>query len=417
MADGLPVGALVEVEVTGFAHGGLGVGRADGQVVFVSGALPGELVLARVTEIGSGGRFVRADTVGVETASPHRVTPPCPYAVPGGCGGCDLQHATVDYQRELKAGVITEQFSRLARIDVDVPVDALPGSADGLGYRTRIEYAVGPDGRAGLRRSRSHEVVEIAECLLGVEGARGEGVLDREWRGVECIDVVVSSSGERRVVPVLPGQRKAPTVTEFVAGQSFTLSARGFWQVHVGAAETFVTTALSMLDPQPGDRVLDLYSGAGLFTAFLADAVTPLGQVIAVESDRDAAAAARANTAAYRNVVVLDGRVDDLFGVPRPKRPGGQRTRPRKTVRSPLLPAQADLVLLDPPRTGAGRGVCSAVAALAPRAIVYVACDPAALARDTAYLMEAGYRLGEIRAFDAFPMTHHVETIALLVRD
>ena len=151
----------------------------------------------------------------------------------------------------------------------------------------------------------------------------------------------------------------------------------------------------------------------------MADAVTPLGQVIAVESDADACRHARGNLAAYRNALVVQGRVDDLFGVPRPKRRGaaGQRTsRTRKLRRSPLLPESADLVVLDPPRSGAGQSVCRVIAGLRPRAIAYVACDPAALARDAAYLLDQGYELGEVQAFDAFPMTHHFETIALFTR-
>jgi tRNA/tmRNA/rRNA uracil-C5-methylase (TrmA/RlmC/RlmD family) len=170
--------------------------------------------------------------------------------------------------------------------------------------------------------------------------------------------------------------------------------------------------------PRPGERALDLYAGVGLFSAALAGAVGGSGQVLAVESDVEASAHARANLAAYGNVVVVPSRVDDAFGVARPSRRGSARqrgSRPRQQRRSVLLPASADVVVLDPPRTGAGRGVSTEVAALGPRVIVYVACDPAALARDTAYLGEAGYRLEGLRAFDAFPMTHHVECVARFV--
>ncbi len=417
------VGETFEVEVTGFAHGGLGVARHDGQVVFVAGGLPGEKVQVIVTELGSGGRFVRSDATAVRAASPHRVEPPCQYSAPGGCGGCDLQHAALGYQRELKAAVLAEQFARLTRREISVPVQELPGAQpDGLGTRTRVEFAVSAQGRAGLRRARSHELVEIECCLLGVPGAQGEDVLDRTWRDTTAVDVIVPSVGPRTVVPT-PVAAAAPVVTERVEidGRSldFHVSARGFWQVHPGAPPAFVASVLRMLNPQPGDRVLDLYAGVGLFAAFLADAVTPLGQVIAVESDADACRHARGNLAAYRNALVIQGRVDDLFGVPRPKRRGaaGQRTsRPRKLRRSPLLPESADLVVLDPPRSGAGQSVCRVIAGLRPRAIAYVACDPAALARDAAYLLDQGYELGEVQAFDAFPMTHHFETIALFTR-
>lgn len=416
--SGLAVGDEVEVEVTGWAHGGLGVARHDGQVVFVTGSLPGERIRARVSEIGSGGRFVRADTLGVESVSPHRVTPPCPYAVPGGCGGCDLQHIAIDHQRDLKAGVVREQLARLARTEVEVTVEPL-GSGAGAASRTRIEYAVDAAGRAGLRRSRSHQILPIDECLLGVPGTEGPGVLDRGWPGASSVAAVLPSTGARVILPE-PTDLRTPTVTERVTAagttMEFTVSASGFWQIHPLAPTTFVETVLGFLDPQPGDRVLDLYAGVGLFAAFLAEAVTPLGQVIAVESDPQACGHAKGNLTAYRHALVVPGRVDDLFGVPRPKRrgtPTQRATRPRRAVRSGLIPDRADLVVLDPPRSGAGQGVCRAVAGLRPRRIAYVACDPAALARDTAYLLDEGYALTGVRAFDAFPMTHHVETIAL----
>jgi tRNA/tmRNA/rRNA uracil-C5-methylase (TrmA/RlmC/RlmD family) len=174
-----------------------------------------------------------------------------------------------------------------------------------------------------------------------------------------------------------------------------------------------------MLAPQPGEVALDLYSGVGLFAAALAGRVGETGKVVAVESDTGAVASAAGNLAAYPSVAVVRARVDDAFGVPRPTRSGPtsrRAQRSRKLRRHPLLPLRADLVVLDPPRTGAGRGVVTQVAALGPRAVSYVACDPSALARDTAFLAEAGYGLRDLRAFDAFPMTHHVECLALFER-
>ncbi len=418
---GLAVGAEVEVEVTGWAHGGLGVARHDGQVIFVAHAIPGERVRVRIRELGPQGRYLRADATEILTASAHRVTPPCPWAGPGQCGGCDLQHITLDHQRVLKAGVVREQLARLAHTEAEVTVEPL-GSGAGVASRTRMEYAVDVAGRAGLRRSRSHDLMPIDECLLGVSGADGPGILDRAWPGASTVSAVIASAGPRVILPE-PAAVNPPAVTERVtaAGTTleFTVASSGFWQIHPLAPTTFVETVLGFLDPQPGDRVLDLYAGVGLFAAFLAEAVTPLGQVIAVESDPQACSHAKGNLTAYRHALVVPGRVDDLFGVPRPKRRGAaaqRASRPRRAVRSGLIPDRADLVVLDPPRSGAGPGVCRAVAGLSPRRIAYVACDPAALARDTASLIEAGFALAGVRAFDAFPMTHHVETIALFER-
>ncbi|GAA4405764.1 TRAM domain-containing protein [Fodinibacter luteus] len=426
---GLAVGDEVEVDVTAVAHGGHCVARHDGQVLFVRHALPGETVLARVTECGAGERFVRADAVAVVTASPDRVVPPCPWSGPGRCGGCDFQHVALARQRALKADVVHEQLARLARLEVDVVVEPVPGDAEGLDWRTRVEFAVDDQGRAGLRRHRSHDVVPVGHCRIAAPGIDALGVTEHVWTDADAVDAVAPSVGDPLAVAVPAGE--VPVVRERVEvawqggdgrelglDREFAVSARGFWQVHPGAARTLVAAVSTAVDARPGERALDLYAGVGLFTAALAEAVGPTGQVVAVESDPTAVGHARANLGDRPNVAVLAARVDDAFGVARPPRRGSARprgTRPRKASRSPLLPGSADVVVLDPPRTGAGRGVCGEVAGLRPRVLVYVACDPAALARDTAYLADAGYRLDGLRAFDAFPMTHHVECVARFV--
>jgi tRNA/tmRNA/rRNA uracil-C5-methylase (TrmA/RlmC/RlmD family) len=423
---GLGVGDEVEVDVTAVAHGGHFVARHEGQVLFVRHCLPGERVLARVTETGAGERFVRADAVAVVVASADRVAPPCPWAGPGRCGGCDLQHVATTRQRELKGEVVREQMTRLAHLaHLDVGVEAVPGDVGGLDWRTRVEFAVDADGRPGLRRHRSHEVVPVDHCRIAARGVDALGVTTRTWPGVELVDAVAPSVGDPLAVPV-PGD--VPVVRERVDAswrtgggeqrrftREFAVSARGFWQVHPGAAATFLAAAMEAVDARPGERALDLYAGVGLFAAALAEAVGPTGQVVAVESDPGAVVHARENLATDGNVVVLPARVDHAFGVPPPSRRGSAQqrgSRPRKASRSALLPTSADVLVLDPPRTGAGRGVCAELVALRPRVVAYVACDPAALARDTAYLADAGYRLTGLRAFDAFPMTHHVECVA-----
>ena len=428
---GLAVGDVVEVDVTAVAHGGHCIARHEGQVLFVRHTIPGERVRAHVTETGAGERFVRADAVEVVTTSPDRVVAPCPYAGPGRCGGCDLQHVALPRQRALKADVVREQMARLAHLDVDVEVEVVPGDVGGLDWRTRVEFAVDAEGRAGLRKHRSHDVVPVDHCRIASAGIDALRVTARPWPGCEAVDAVAPTIGEPLAVALPAPPSEVPVVRERVlaqwtdehgatrtVGQEFTVSARGFWQVHPGAAATFVSVVLGATSPRPGERALDLYAGVGLFTAALADAVGPTGQVVAVESDPGATAHARENLAAHPNVAVLPARVDDAFGVARPSRRGTARqrgSRPRKASRSALLPMSADVVVLDPPRTGAGRGVCAGVAALRPRVVAYVACDPAALARDTAYLADAGYRLDALRAFDAFPMTHHVECVARFV--
>jgi tRNA/tmRNA/rRNA uracil-C5-methylase (TrmA/RlmC/RlmD family) len=358
------VGRQFDVEVGAVAHGGHFVARHDGRVIFVRHALPGERVTVEITE--DSGRFLRGDAVAVASPSPHRVTPPCPLAHPGGCGGCDFQHVTLEEQRHLKAAVVREQLSRLAGLDRDVVVEAVPGDDLGLAWRTRMQYVHLPGGDIGLRKHRSHEVVLVERCLIAHPDAREP---DRTGPVVEQVDTDLGS-------------------------HSFTVAGDGFWQVHPGAPRVLVETMSAMLRPQLGERALDLYAGVGLFSAFLAGALGPEGTVTAIEGNRRATELAMANLAAYPQAFVVRDRVD------RALRRGGD---------------DVDLVVLDPPRAGAKRQVVRSIAGLSPRAVAYVACDPAALARDLAYFAEEGYRLADLRAFDLFPMTHHVECVALLV--
>ena len=361
------VGQRVDVEIGPVAHGGHFVARHEGQVVFVRHALPGEQVTVEITE--SSGSFLRGDAVEIGTPSPHRVPAPCPLAHPGGCGGCDFQHVELGEQRRLKAAVVTEQLARLAGIEREVEVEAVPGDRDGLRWRTRMQYVQLPDGRKGLRKHRSHDVVVVEDCLIAHPDAREP---DRSGPVTEHVEAAGSS-------------------------HDFTVAGDGFWQVHPGAPRLLVDTVMAMLAPVPGERALDLYAGVGLFTAFLADAVGPAGSVTAIEGDKRATELAAENLAGLPQAVVVRDRVD------------------RALHRGKQNSGGADLVVLDPPRAGAKRQVVRAIAELAPRAVAYVACDPAALARDVAYFAEQGYRLADLRAFDLFPMTHHVECVALLV--
>ena len=390
------VGERFEITPERVGHGGFVVGRHEGRAVFVRHALPGERVVAEVTEGSEGDRFLRADAVEVLDASPDRVEPPCPFAGPGRCGGCDWQHASVDSQRLLKAAVVAEQLQRLAGLDVDVTVEAL--DPDALGWRTRVQWAVSRSGTAGLRQHRSHDVVPVDRCRIAHPDVAGAPVVRRRPTGVEAI---VSSTGEHlTLVTDTDGTTYAdgPEVLhERAAGRTWRVTRSGFWQVHPQAADTLVAAVLEALDPQPGERCADLYSGVGLFSGALADRVGRTGFVAAVEGDRTATADAVVNLADLPQVSAVADRVDRALA----RGAAGQRV---------------DVVVLDPPRTGAKRDVVEAVAGLTPRAVAYVACDPAALARDVAIFAEHGYQLATLRAFDLFPMTHHVECVALLRR-
>ena len=212
-------GQVVEVTITDVAHGGWCVARPDqGPVVFVRHALPGETVLARITEITS--RLARAEAVEILRPSPDRVEPPCPYAHPGGCGGCDWQHATLPAQRSLKAAVIRQQLRRMAGIDREITVEPLPGDDDGgpaptaaqpagpgLGWRTRVQFAVRPDGVPGLRAHRSHEVIDVERCLIAHPAITDLAITARRWPGTASVEALVAAGSGERAVLITPGGR------------------------------------------------------------------------------------------------------------------------------------------------------------------------------------------------------------------
>ncbi|MET0740644.1 MAG: TRAM domain-containing protein [Candidatus Nanopelagicales bacterium] len=389
------VGVRFEVDVGSVAHGGHCVARHEGRVVFVRHALPGERAVVQVTEGHEGSRFLRAEAVSVVTASDDRVVPPCRFAHPGGCGGCDWQHASIAAQRRLKAAVVVEQMQRLGGVDVHVEVEAVPGDVDGLGWRTRVQYAVDPDGHLGFRRHRSHDVVPIDECLIAHPLVRSSGATAHPWVDRQSVEVLASPSHDRVLVLPRPAAKadKPGHVIERAAGRDWRVSGSGFWQVHPGAADALIDAVLGAVDVSMGESAVDLYSGVGLFAGLLGERVGPLGSVVAVESSAGAVRDARRNLHDQPQVRLVHARVDRWLG-------------------SAAAPAHTNVVVIDPPRSGAGRRVVDAVVGLTPRVIAYVACDPAALGRDTAYLRDAGYALTSLRGFDTFPMTHHVECVA-----
>ncbi len=251
------VGSRFEVTCGKPGHGGFVVARHEGVVVFVRHALPGERVVAEVTEGDEGDRFLRADAVEVLEASAERVEPPCPFSGPGRCGGCDFQHVSLEAQRGLKAAVVAEQLQRLAGLDVAVTVEEVPGDSGGLGWRSRVQWAVDPAGRPGLRKHRSHDIVAVDHCLIAHPDL--PSVLDAEWHDAASVEAIVSSSGEHlRLVTTHDGTTFADgplLLHERAAERDWQVNGSGFWQVHPGAADTLVGAVLEALAPRPGERV------------------------------------------------------------------------------------------------------------------------------------------------------------------
>lgn len=405
---------LLTLEVGPVAHGGHCVARHEGRVVFVRHTLPGERVRARLTEAGPTARFWRADAVEVVEPSPDRVPSAWPDAGPGGVGGGELAHVALPAQRSWKSAVVQEQLRRLAHDDRPVVVEPAPGddARGGLGWRTRVELVADAEGRAGMHPHRSHEVVALRAMPLAVAPADVDAVLAARWPPGSRITLVAPSGGDRPLllvdgVPWVQGKPdRRPTARTSVRETlrvgdrdlSWRVAGSGFWQVHREAPGVLLGAVLDALavDGLDGARVVDLYAGAGLFSVPLADAVGERGAVVAVEGDTRAVRDLRRNVHDRPQVRLHRGGVAEVLA-------SGAVGR-------------ADVVVLDPPRVGAGRAVVEAVAATGADRVVLVACDPAALARDVQLLADVGYRADELRAFDIFPMTHHVETVAVLSR-
>ncbi|MGW8377227.1 class I SAM-dependent RNA methyltransferase [Streptomyces sp. ODS28] len=426
------VGEEYEVEIGPVAHGGHCVARTEaGRVLFVRHTLPGERVVARVTEGHEDSRFLRADAVEVLQPAKDRIEAPCPFSGPGKCGGCDWQHVKPGGQRRLKAEVLTEQLERLAGLtpeDVawDGTVEPAPGDKVPAGevpaWRTRVQFAVDDEGQVGLRKHRSHEVQPVDHCPIAAPGVEELGVESREWPGIESVDVVAATGSQDRQVVLTPRPGRRLPIVELdrpvsvlrvgerdkalhrVHGRDFVreraddrtwrVGAGGFWQVHPQSAELLVDAVMRGLTPRKGEMALDLYCGVGLFAGALADRIGDTGAVLGIESSKRAVEDARRNLDDFDRVRIEQGKVEAVL--------------PRTGI------TEADLVVLDPPRAGAGKRTVQHIADLGPRRIAYVACDPAALSRDLKYFAEAGYEPRFLRAFDLFPMTHHMECVAIL---
>jgi tRNA/tmRNA/rRNA uracil-C5-methylase (TrmA/RlmC/RlmD family) len=464
---------LLELEVGPVGHGGFCVARHEGLVVFVRHALPGELVRARVTE--ETRTYLRADAVEILKPSPDRVEPPCMFAGPGRCGGCDWQHATPAAQRALKADVVAEQLKRLAGITRQVHVEEVPvppvytedgeplSAPPGLGWRTRVQFAVDPEGAVGLRKHRSHDLEYVDECLIAHPGVEMIGIERNRWSGASAVEGITSAStGDRLVVisepkgrrgkpvqvpqldvpvrlvkPERPGHGRpaqgpkegrrpvVPFVREEAAGRLWQVTGSGFWQVHPGAADTLVGAVLEALQPKSGEIALDLYCGVGLFAGVLGERVGRSGLVIGVEAGGQAVRDAKFNLKDLPQVNIEQGKVEEVLAAlefgqsQRPGRAaaGSQNKRGQAAGhRGGSRVRGADITVLDPPRAGAGEKVVDEVARRTNRKIAYVSCDPATLARDLKYFSARGWVLETLRAFDLFPNTSHVECVASLVR-
>ena len=384
-------GDTVEIELAGPSGRGASAGRlADGRVVFVDGGLPGETVVARLEEVRR--RWARGTVVEVVRRSAGRQTPTCATGR-AGCGGCDLAHAHLALQHEMKTTVVTDALQRLGRI-AELPDLTIRTTTESR-YRTTVRAAV-VDGRAGYRRRGSHEVIVADECL--VAHPLVEQLL-REGRWGEANEVVIrvsAATGERLAVVhgdasnvrvpgdvaiATPGDPDPPSVTEVAGGRNWRVSAESFFQAGPDAA-TALVDAVAAASSGTGGRLVDAYCGIGLFSGTVGGG---FDDIVAIERSSSSVADARVN---------LDGRVTIEA-----KSGEDWRVRP------------ADVVIADPARAGLGRRAVEVLASTGASRFVLVSCDPGSMGRDAGLLADAGYRIDRVEVVDAFPDTSHVETV------
>jgi 23S rRNA (uracil1939-C5)-methyltransferase len=457
--------SLIEVELTDLAYGGDAVGRNQGRAVFVSGALPGELVRARLTRERSN--YARASLVEVLRASPDRITPLYPEL--GESGGFQWQHLAYESQLRWKTRIVRQLLLRIGRFaNPEVyPTIGVPPGVDPWHYRTVAQFAIGLDGAIGFRRAASHDVIDMPTCPLvdpalealyvhvrawikdqwgdlasdyaerftlrvafggtppapdgsppKVVRAPGEpaGLLTIEARPASALEApegqdpravaeqILAAVPELVGVLILglPGGRGRIVagqdhVYERVEHLTFRISAGSFFQVNTVQTPALVRAALTAAEPRNTDWVLDGYSGVGLFSLFFAE---QSAHVHAIESQPSAVADARvsASLSGIANVTFTEGMLERVIGTLRRQR------------------ERADLVLVDPPRSGCNPRALTEVRALAPRTFVYISCDPSTLARDLALFCAEDYRLISVQPVDMFPFTSHIESVALCER-
>lgn len=402
-------GKTVEIDVTNIAHGGIAVARHEGRVIFVSDAIPGERVQARISE-DSKKSFWRAETVSVLQPSEHRQAhvwsaASIDRAPEDRAGGAEFGHIELSHQRELKRQVLADSLKRMAGLESDVAVEAIEGAEDGTGWRTRLRLHVSEDGVLGPYAARSHRVIPVNDVPLATPALAAITPLTERFTGSTHVDIVAPSAGNAFV---LSGDSNSTTrpksqrIVERVGEREFRLDVRGFWQVHHGAAQALTTAVQDAIDETHFDARAanqDLYGGVGLLAAAVGDRFGNHTRITTVESDPLATDHAAENLAEWMGAQAITARVDRYL----------------LQLKKAGTSLKGATVVLDPPRAGAGKLVVDSLAELGATQLVYVACDPVALARDVALLRERGYELTRMRAYDLFPHTHHLETVASFV--
>ncbi len=403
----------IELELTSMAHGGSALGRHEGRTIFVPYGLPGERITARITQ--DKGRYAYAEGIMLFDPSPDRVRPRCPHFGPHKCGGCHWQHIDYAAQVRFKEQIVREQFARLGGMN-NVNVQPTIPSPDEWSYRDHVTFSLTPEGKLGFVSTDNQTVIPIEECHI----IRPE-LLDlfeqlnlEDVPNLNRVRLQVGSDSTDRLVLIGTEDDEPPEVeVDFPAsvnfllsdnepfnligsthvnyvikGRKFRVTAGGFFQVNLPQAEKLVDLVLERLNLRGDESVLDLYSGVGLFTAFLAERAA---MVTSIESYPPAVTDADDNLSEFDNIDLIEGSVEDVLE---------------------NLDGSFDAAVVDPPRQGLDRDAIEALIAHKPRTVVYVSCDPATLARDAKHFVAAGYQLLEVQPLDMFPQTYHIEAVA-----
>ena len=405
--------AEIEVDLTILVYGGDALGRLpDGRAVFVPYALPGERARIRLVEEKRG--FARAELVEILRPSPERIPPRCVHF--GTCGGCHYQNLPYEKQLAAKTDILREQLERIAGVSPNL-LPIVP-SPQPWHYRNAVQFSLTPEGQLGYQQAGSHNVVPISECHLP------ESILDELWpqlsfepdSGIQRVEL--RAGAEEEVLITLEGDDPQPPPFEVdfpvsavhigpagamvlagddhilmeILGRTFHVTAGAFFQVNTAQAEAMVRHLLDLIPDTPPHTALDVYCGAGLFSAFLAPKVARL---VGIELSPEACEDFAANLDEFDHVELYQGPAEEVL---------------------PALKIEAGLVVVDPPRSGLDRAVLQALVRLAAPLLIYVSCDPATLARDTRRLLEGGYRLQQVTPFDLFPQTYAIESISVFVK-
>ena len=383
----LAIGEILTLDIGNIANGGHFVARHDNQIIFVRHAISGETAKVKITAINS--RFAFGDAVEILKPSKDRVPPPCQYAHPEGCGGCDFQHINYDVQSDLKKEVLKDQFKRITKIDISPEIITVNPS-DGLHWRSRLNLAISENKKVGLRAHKSNSIIEINECLIALKEINKSDIFSANWDSEENLKISCSNTNQINISQFNKSIIGPEKLTENVDNNEYTISPKSFWQSHINAPGLLLQQVMKEANIQQDEIVCDLYGGVGLFTLPISKLIGKNGQVHLIEMNDTCIEDANNMFEHIDNVFIHHGTVEQKLG----------------SVK------KIDTIILDPPRNGVSKQVMNQMIEKKPHTIIYVSCNPSTLARDSKVLLDNKYSLNNIVGLDLFPMTHHIESVA-----